>query len=406
MLKSLKDFDHRLWILAVGWFSSALGFALVIPFIAIYFHGEGMSLAQIGLFFGLTAVIRASVQAYGGELSDRIGRYRLMVLAQLCRAANFIVLAGAVHYDWGLMTICGLIIINSVFGALFQPSANSMVADLVGNKRRTEAFAIVRAAGNLGWAVGPAVGGYLAASSLGFLFLLSGCMTAVSGSIVFKFLKGVAFNRRTGKDSRFRDMFVIKGNETIFRHAGLLFILYLVVAHLMAPLSLYTVDFCGLRESQLGFLYMLNGLMVVALQLPMARMMRPFRLTSQMAVGAFVYSIGYFVVGLSAQYTLFIVAIIIITSGELLISPPALAITANLAPPDKVGRYMGIYGLAVTAGWSLGPLVGSLLLDLFKPHFIYSWATISTLAVIAGIGFVRLRRHIAPEINLFRDIIT
>jgi MFS family permease len=406
MLQLLKNYDHRLWNLALGWFTSSLGFALVIPFIAIYFHGQGMTLTQIGLFFGITAVIRATVQAYGGELSDQVGRYRLMIVAQLCRAVVFVFLAAAVHYSWGLIAVGALIIINFIFGALFQPAANSTVADLVGNNRRTEAFAIVRAAGNLGWAVGPAIGGYMAASSLALLLLLSGIITAMSGFIILFFLKGIVFNRRADANGSFRQMFIIKGNETMFHHAGLLFILYLVVAHLMAPLSLYSVDFRGLAESQLGHLYMLNGLIVVFLQLPMARLMRPFRLTSQMAAGAFVYAVGYFLVGLSAEYAMFIVSMIIITSGELLISPPALAITANLAPPDKVGRYMGIYGFAVTAGWSLGPLVGTLLLDLFKPEFVFSWGTIAVLAVVAGMGFIRLHRHIAPEVNTYRDIIT
>jgi MFS family permease len=151
---------------------------------------------------------------------------------------------------------------------------------------------------------------------------------------------------------------------------------------------------------------MLNGLMVVVLQLPVARLMRPFRLTSQMALGAFIYAVAYFMVGLSVQYAAFVVSIIIITAGELIISPPALAITANLAPPDKVGRYMGIYGFAVTGGWSLGPLVGSILLEVFRPDFVYSWTAIAVLAVVAGAGFVRLRRHIAPEVNLYRDIVT
>lgn len=406
MLQLLKNYDHRLWNLAVGWFTSSLGFALVIPFIAIYFHGEGMSLTQIGLFFGITAVIRATVQAYGGELSDQFGRYRLMVVAQLCRAVVFIFLAAAVHYSWGLVAVAALIIVNFIFGALFQPAANSTVADLVGNNNRTEAFAIVRAAGNLGWAVGPAAGGYLAASSLALALLMSGVITALSGFIILLYLKGIAFNRRPDANGSLRQMFVIKGNETIFHHAALLFILYLVVAHLMAPLSLYSVDFRDLAESQLGFLYMLNGLMVVFLQLPIARLMRPFRLTSQMAAGAFVYAVGYFLVGLSTEYTMFIVSIIIVTSGELLISPPALAITANLAPPDKIGRYMGIYGFAVTGGWSLGPLVGTLLLDLFKPDFIYSWGTIAVLAVIAGFGFIRLRRFMSPRVNLYHEMTT
>ncbi|MCP4705404.1 MAG: MFS transporter, partial [candidate division Zixibacteria bacterium] len=85
MFENLKTyyhrFDRRLWILAGGWVASAFGFSISIPFIAIYFHSVlGISLVDIGLFFGVTAIIRATTQAMAGEVSDRLGRYSLMVM--------------------------------------------------------------------------------------------------------------------------------------------------------------------------------------------------------------------------------------------------------------------------------------------------------------------------------------
>jgi MFS family permease len=70
-----------------------------------------------------------------------------------------------------------------------------------------------------------------------------------------------------------------------------------------------------------------------------------------------------------------------------------------LAPPGRTGRYMGIYGFAVTIGWSFGPAVGGALLDIAKPHFVYTWSTISLFAVMAAIGFGWLTHQIPPELN-------
>jgi MFS family permease len=64
---------------------------------------------------------------------------------------------------------------------------------------------------------------------------------------------------------------------------------------------------------------------------------------------------------------------------------------------------MGIYGFAVTAGWSLGPLLGGLLLDWAKPEFIYMWAVISGLALTVAVGFAFMARRVPPELNLRRD---
>jgi MFS family permease len=395
-----KKYDRRLWILALGWIASAIGFSLVFPFLAIYFHSElGISMTKIGLFLTVSACIRAIFQAFGGELSDRFGRYYQMVGAQFARTIFFTFLAYAVYSGWSFYGIAALVIVNSVFGALFQPAANAAVADIVTPEQRTEAYSITRVAGNLGWAIGPAVGGFLAAKSYDIMFLFAGGMTLISSSIIAIFLRGIKNQTRSRESFKLTDIFSYSANRLIFKHALLMLLLYLVVSQLITPLSLYTVDFIGITKKQLGLLFALNGLMVVLLQIPTTRLLRPIRLTVQLAIGSLIYAIGYFFVGLISTYVLFIVAIIIITTGENFISPPALSITANLAPPGRTGRYMGIYGFAVTIGWSFGPAVGGALLDIAKPHFVYTWSTISLFAVMAAIGFGWLTHQIPPELN-------
>jgi MFS family permease len=255
MLAYFRGFDYRLWILAMGWIASAVGFALSIPFISLYFHSElGMSMTSIGLFFGLSAVVRAIFQALGGELSDRLGRYYLMVFAQLCRSLVFLVIALAVHNHWGFYAIGGMLIFNSIFGATFQPAANAAVADLVGIEKRTEAYSIVRVAGNFGWALGPAMGGFLADKSYAILFVFSGGMTLISSMIIGVFLRGIKKVRRNEEKFRIQDMLSLKGHELILKYAALLFILYLVVSQFIMPFSLYSVDFMGISKKELGFL--------------------------------------------------------------------------------------------------------------------------------------------------------
>ncbi|MEA3296921.1 MAG: hypothetical protein U9R56_03570, partial [candidate division Zixibacteria bacterium] len=57
----VRQFDRDLWVLSVGRFVGAMGFAASLPFIAIYFHSKfGMSMTEIGLFFGMTAVVRSA----------------------------------------------------------------------------------------------------------------------------------------------------------------------------------------------------------------------------------------------------------------------------------------------------------------------------------------------------------
>ena len=81
-----REMPGALWVLSLGWFVSALGFGIAIPFISIYFHAAlGMSIAQIGLFFGVMAVVRSVFQILGGEIADRMDRRSLMIHTQIIR---------------------------------------------------------------------------------------------------------------------------------------------------------------------------------------------------------------------------------------------------------------------------------------------------------------------------------
>jgi len=403
MINFIGRYDHRLWILAGGWAVSALGFSLAIPFLSLYFHSVlGLSLTAIGLYFGVAAMVRAVFQTFGGELSDKLGRHRIMVLAQFFRTITFFLIAFAIRQEWGFYAVGGLVLLNSAFGALFQPSANAAVADLVEKNRRTEAYALVRAMDNLGWAIGPAVGGFLADNSYEILFILSGFVTLISCVIIGIFLRGIRSGKGSERPFSPKDMLSIVNDRLFFRHFILLFFLYLVIAQMIGPLSLYVVDLKGLPKSQLGMLFTLNGLLVAFLQIPVTRFLKPYRLTSQMILGALIYMAAFFVVGLTGQFAVLIIAMILITIGEVCVSPPGLALAANLAPPDRLGRYMGMYGFASVAGWSLGPLLGGVLLDLTAPDYFIMWSIIAALALAAAMGFRTLARRLPLNQNLFK----
>ena len=399
-IQYLTRFDRNLWILSAGWFVSSIGFAVSIPFIAIYFHSSlHLSMAQIGLFFGVLATVRSIFQAIGGELADRLQRRQLLIHTQILRALGFVVLAGAVHFHGGFYAVASSLLLTAILGAIFQPVANAMVADILPEDQRLDGYAITRSALNLGWAVGPAMGGFLAAYSYGMLFFLSGVITLASGLIIIFFMHTPP-NTIDVERFRFKDIVAIRQDSHLLHHATLIFLLYVVVSQLIAPLSVYAVEFIGLAEYQLGLLYTLNGLLVVVLQVPATRLLKRYRLTSQLALGAALYFVGYSLVGLGHQFGDLALAIVVVTIGEVIMSPPSLALTARLAPEGRVGRYMGIFGFSLAAGWSLGPLYGGMLLHFWGAYHAAAWLTIAALAIVAAIGYIGFGRRLPKRYNV------
>ena len=398
-LTFLKQFNKELWILAIGWFVGALGFAASIPFISIYFHKElGMTTTEIGLFFGAMAVIRSIFQVIGGEMSDRIGRQGLLVQSQIMRAISFLLLGLAIAGHWGFWAISAFLVINSIFGAVFMPAVNAMVSDILPKEKRLDGYAISRSAGNLGWAIGPAMGGLLAESSYAVLFYFSAVITLASGLIFWFFLKVPRISTISDR-FRFSDLAEVRHDKNLAVHSFLILGLYLVVAQLIAPFSIYAVEMVGISEAQLGWLYGINGFVVVALQIPMTRLLSRHSFTTQLAWGAAIYWIGYSLLGVLVGYPYFLMIMTMVTVGEVIMSPPSLTLTSQLAPEGRTGRYMGIYGFFVTVGWSLGPLYGGFFLDHFSHNHTLAWVLISSLALVSAIGYVIFGRFLPREFN-------
>ena len=394
-----KQFNRDLWILAAGWFVGALGFGASIPFIAIYFYDElGMSTIEIGLFFGAMAVVRSVFQAIGGEMSDRVGRVPLLVHSQFARSGAFFGLAMLIVYDMGFWCVAAFLLINSIFGSIFMPAVNAMVSDILPHQKRLDGYALTRTAGNLGWAAGPAIGGFLAAFSYAALFHLSAVITLLSGLIFWLFLK-VPRSKKVSEQFRFSDLIAVRTDRNLAFHVLLIFCLYLVVSQLIAPFSVYTVELVGISKSDLGLLFTLNGLLVALLQIPMTRLLSRTRFTTQLALGSFVYFIGYGIMGLFDSYNFLVAVVIIVTLGEIAMSPPSLTLTSRLAPEGRMGRYMGIHGFFVTAGWSLGPLYGGFFLDRFVSSPALAWLMISSLALVSACGYLMFGRRLPNQFN-------
>ncbi len=83
---------------------------------------------------------------------------------------------------------------------------------------------------------------------------------------------------------------------------------------------------------------------------------------------------------------------VILTVGEMIMVPTSTTLTANLAPAEMRGRYMGLYTLTWMVGLGVGPVAGGLLNDRVAPAAI--WVGGLALALIAALGFLLLGRNV------------
>jgi MFS family permease len=176
-------------------------------------------------------------------------------------------------------------------------------------------------------------------------------------------------------------------------------LLFTVMGQMMSTFSVYTVEWAGRTKVELGTIYALNGLMVVLLQFPAVRVLAPWRMTTALIVGSLLYSVGYGMMGWGSGFVLLLCGMFVVTLGEIFTSPPSMNLVANFSPENLRGRYMGVFGIFNSFGWSIGPLVGGVLMDLAAGRPRLLWGAIASLTVLAALGYADLRRRLDPALD-------
>lgn len=336
-----------------------------------------------------TAVVSAVARVAGGELADRLGRRPVLLGALSLRVLLFLGLSAAVHFDLWVAFIAFLYLGVRFSGALAMPAATAMVADLSAEKERMRAYGILRVGANVGWALGPSVGGFLK-TFLPYqaLFLLTAVVSALCLVVARLFLRESLGERRL-EHTGIVEIFASLRDPGFRRFIALSLLVLLVMGQLVSTLSVFVVDRLDLSTAHFGGMLTLNGLLVVALQYPLARFLERRSRRRVLALGAFLYGAGYLSMGWFRTFVPLLGAVGVATLGEIVFMPAALAVVARLASPAERGRYMGLWGLAESFGWSAGPLIGGVLLDLFPHDPRPLWGIIASMAFVACVGFLR-----------------
>ncbi len=359
-------------------------------------------MTSVGTLLMIAQVIGASVGIYGGEISDRLGRKFVMTRSLAGRFLLFIIIGIIISKCENIYAIFVFLILNSILFSFYIPASQAYIADLTNEKERISAYGILRMGGNLGWALGPAIGGLLATIDYAYLFFVTAFCMLIATIILVKFC-GESLQYRIEKtidatllkDQKnlgfkvnFKDMFTILYDQQFLTFTLISFLVFIVWGHLVSPISVYTVNRVGITKSQLGLLFSINGFMVALFQYFITHFIPDKKELHALWIGAFIYAVGYLSIGFASNFALLIFSMVIITIAEMVITPSSQTYASKLARPENRGRYMAFYNLAQTFGWAFGPLLGGILLDAFPGRNPAIWVFVSGLAVASAIGFI------------------
>jgi MFS family permease len=416
-----RAYPSDIWLLGIGCFVNVGGLSLLWPVNAVYIHSSlGKPMTVAGLVLMLYSAMGFIGSLLAGWLYDKAGMLSVMV-AGLTVAGLSICVAGFRH-DW-----ITYILVMAVFGltcAMPFPAINAMAGQAwpAGGRR---AYNFLYVANNLGVAAGTAIGGVLAQVSFQSVFFGIGLAYAA-----FLILVLTLFRRHFGHLHRRRQKgLTMAGSEESQGDVGRLGhgrdedrtatvtdatrlpghmlpqvpwvqVLVLLVGFVSAwsvyvqwqsTVSVY-MQSLGYSLASYSMLWTLNGLLIFVGQPLVSAVVRRLRaLTAQMVTGCGLYGVCFMILAVDRHYASFVVAMVVLTLGEMLVWPAVPAALARLAPAHRAGLLQGMSGSAATLGRMVGPVLGGVLYDHMAPSHVLLLFTLGLfLPVVCFYVFGRL----------------
>jgi len=385
------NFPNQFWLLFVGMLISTIGASMIWPFLMIFASERlQMPLTVAAGLLTLNSVCGLISSFIAGPLIDRFGRKWIMVASLLVNGLGYLLLS----QEDSLPVFALIMAIQGAANPLYRVGADAMMADLVMPEKRADGYSLMRLSNNLGVAIGPAVGGFIAATSYSLTFYFAAAGLAIySLMIAFLARETLPIQEKARKSSLLQPVGERFGgygrvlNDRPYSTFILAFTFTQISAAIMwVLLSVYAKTNFGVSESQYGFIPMTNALMVVVLQIPVTLLVRRRTSLPIMAVGAFFYALGVGSVAFGQGFWGFWISMVIMTLGELILVPTSSTYAANLAPADMRGRYLSLYGLTWNVAAGIGPLTGGFLNDTLGPQAI--WFGGGLTGVLSGLLFI------------------
>lgn len=387
---------RSLWLLVIGMMINVTGASFLWPLNTIYIHDHlGKSLTVAGIVLMLNAAASVVGNLIGGVLFDKIGGYKSILLGIVITLVSVVALM--FNHNWPVYMYL-LIFIGLGSGIVFP--ATYALAGTVWPEGGRKAFNAIYVAQNVGVAAGASLGGIVASISFEYIFIANAALYAVFFLLAF-------FGYRNINGSTVKQASILDQNPTIKNRDKFAALVILCVGYLLcwvgyvqwpSTISSHTQTL-NISLSQYSLLWTINGVLIVLGQPLISLFVKYFAKTlkKQMVLGFIVFIISFVVASYAEQFTAFLVAMVILTIGEILVWPAVPTIANDLAPEGRQGFYQGFVNSTATGGKMIGPLLGGMIVDYYNMNLLFM--IIISLLIVGIFTTIVYDKKLNAELN-------
>ncbi len=390
-LNTYRGIAKEIWFLSFVTFINRAG-AMVIPFLSLYLTDQkDFTLPQVGwimTFYGFGSLFGNFI---GGKLTDIIGYYKTIVLSLFIGGIGFI----AIQFLDSFSSLCIGMFFLMLAVDTYRPAV-FVAADAYSiNNNVTRNIGLIRLAINLGFSIGPVIGGILIArASYESIFWVDGITCMIASLLLVLLLKP--------KKSEKKEVSIVHVKEGISPYANPAFLLFFVVMVINAiafvqyfsTVPIYYKQIHGLSEDTIGSILFLNGIMIVFLEMPLIAWVERLGMTKITAtiLGIVFLAISFIILNFSDLFGTLIIGMVLMTIGEMIGSPFSNALALDMAPKGRKGSYMGLYSMSFSISHIIGHNAGMNAIHSFG--FEMTWYGMFILLGFAAIIIMYLPKLI------------
>ncbi|SEM26863.1 MFS transporter, DHA1 family, multidrug resistance protein [Paenisporosarcina quisquiliarum] len=360
-----KTNNSALYILMFNMFIAMSGIGLVIPVMPQYLETFGVAGQALGFIIASFAFGQFLFSPLAGDLSDTLGRKKLIIVGLIIFAASQLWFGLATH-EWMLYSAR---FISGIGGAFLVPATMAFVADITTLEERGKGMGLLGASMSLGFMIGPALGGFLAKVSLTFPFYMASIaavIAAVVSVIILPDIKNAI--SETPPEPKKRENILTQMKNSLktpyFMMLVIIFVFTFGIANFQTTFSLYVDHKYNYTPQDIAVVLTVGGFIGVIVQtLVVEKLFKRFGELNVILVNLVVAAIAFLLFFVVDGFALVLVVASIFSTATTLIRPAVNTVISKLAGNEQ-GFAAGMNNAYMSLGSMIGPALAGMFFDI------------------------------------------
>ena len=394
---SFKGLSKEAWMLSIVMLINRSG-SMVLPFLGVYMTDQlEFSIKESGIvlsFYGVGSVIGSWL---GGYFTDKFGEYRVQSTSLFLSAPLFLLIPIFTSVE-GMALI---ILLQSIISETFRPANSVAITKYARPENLTRAFSLNRMAINLGFSIGPALGGILSSFSYELLFITNAVGAIMAGIFYVRFFrKRHKIYQKRNKEKKITNEAIQK---ELSPYKDFPFLVYCLLCAIFSvcffqffnTIPIFYKEVAHLDQKSIGYILGYSGFIIVVLEMLVVNFADKYlTIAKTLLYGILMCSVAYAMLAINHHISLILLSISILSVGEILVLPFMSTITALRSGKTNQGAYMGLNGMTFSISFIITPLLGtSVASDL---GFNTLWIGSGVVLALAAIGMYFVVNWLLP----------